>query len=144
MSSVTRAGNARSLRGEGSRRSLWAGFLFGLGAVAFIDEAVLHRLPHRRPFHDGSASGIGLVSDGLFHAFGWFAAVLGLVMVADAARRRCLDRRFLGAGALLGAGGFQSYNGIASHDRPWYAIAVLLLAAGCWPLLSARRRGGAE
>jgi CBS domain-containing protein len=39
-----------------------------------------------------------VVSDGLFHAFGWFAVVTGLVLVADLRGRSGLIRRAL-AGA---------------------------------------------
>ncbi|MBB3111577.1 putative membrane protein [Paenibacillus phyllosphaerae] len=52
-------------------RNLWSGVLFGLGAVAFIDEAIFHQLLHWHHFYDKSTTGIGLLSDGLFHAFSW-------------------------------------------------------------------------
>ncbi|MEO3785084.1 DUF2243 domain-containing protein [Actinocorallia sp. B10E7] len=142
-----------------SDRSLWAGVLLGVGASAFADEAVFHRLLRWHRFYDESASGIGLVSDGLFHAFGWFATVFGLAAVADAARRGVLRGRVLGGGVLLGGGAFQLYDGIVHHkllrlhqsrygvdispyDWTWNAVAALMLVAGCWLLLPALRRPG--
>ncbi|WP_106399025.1 DUF2243 domain-containing protein [Actinocorallia populi] len=161
MSSATHTKGAGT-RETTSRRSLWAGVLFGVGVAAFVDEAVFHQLLHWHHFYDRSTSSIGLVSDGLFHAFSWFATVLGLVMAADAVRRGELDKRVMGGGVLLGAGAFQLYDGIVNHkllqlhqirynvdiapyDWAWNIVAVLLLAAGCWLLLAApRRRGGAD
>lgn len=56
-------------------RNFWSGFLFGVGFVAFIDEAVFHQLLHWHHFYDRATTDIGLVADGLFHAFSWFATV---------------------------------------------------------------------
>jgi uncharacterized membrane protein len=140
-----------------SDRSWWAGILLGVGLAAFVDEIVLHRLLQRHYFHDAAASGIGLVSDGLFHAFGWFAPVFGLVMAADASRRRSFDGRLAASGTLLGAGLFQLYDGVVQHrllglhrirygpdtvlhDRTWNAVAMLLVAAGCGLALAALQR----
>ena len=54
------------------RRTTISGALFGVGFAAFVDETVFHQLLHWHHFYDGSTSDAGLVSDGLFHAFGWF------------------------------------------------------------------------
>ena len=69
------------------RRLLLSGVLFGIGVAAFVDEAVLHQLLHWHHFYDLSTTRVGLVSDGLFHAFGWFAAVAGLFLLTDVRRR---------------------------------------------------------
>src|SRR3954470_15047164 len=58
-------------------RVLVAGVLLGLGTVAFIDETVFHQLLHWHHFYDRATPDVGLVSDGLFHAFSWFAAPRG-------------------------------------------------------------------
>lgn len=135
---------ARSARGRGS---VWSGVLFGVGAVAFLDEAVFHQLLHWHHFYDGATSEIGLVSDGLFHAFSWFATIGGLFLLADQNRRGVLDWRRWGGGVLLGAGAFQLYDGLIHHkvfrlhqiryvedvlvyDIVWNVIAVAMLAAG--------------
>ena len=95
--------------------NLWSGFLFGIGLIAFIDEAVFHQLLHWHHFYDQSTTDIGLISDGLFHAFSWFATVGGLFALA-ALRRRNEWRfpRWLG-GVFLGAGMFQLYDGTIQH-----------------------------
>ena len=63
------------------RRNLIAGLLLGLGTVAFIDEVIFHQLLRWHHFYDKSTSDIGLLSDGLFHAFSWFATVASLLLV---------------------------------------------------------------
>ncbi len=128
-------------------RTLVAGVLLGLGTVAFIDETVFHQLLHWHHFYDRSTTDVGLVSDGLFHAFSWFATVAALFLVADLRRERALwGRRFL-AGWLAGAGFFQLYDGLVQHklfglhqirygvdlvpyDVAWIVIASGLLLAG--------------
>jgi len=131
----------------GRNRSCWSGVLVGVGVAAFVDETVFHQLLHWHHFYDGSTSDAGLVSDGIFHAFGWFAVVIGLVMVGDLRRRAALSTRVLIAGALLGAGAFQLYDGTVQHklfglhqirygvdltvyDWTWNVIATVLLVAG--------------
>src|SRR3954469_23056987 len=128
-------------------RNSWSGFLFGIGLVAFIDEAVFHQLLHWHHFYDKSTTAIGLVSDGIFHAFSWFVTVGALFMLADLRRRsEWLPLRWLGA-LLLGAGGFQLYDGTIQHklmrlhqirydvnvlpyDMVWYITSVLMIIAG--------------
>ncbi|MDN4494955.1 DUF2243 domain-containing protein [Ureibacillus aquaedulcis] len=95
--------------------NVWSGFLFGVGLVAFIDEAVFHQLLHWHHFYDKSTPSIGLVSDGIFHAFSWFATVAALFMLADLRKRNVWDRgRWIGA-LILGTGVFQLYDGIIQH-----------------------------
>ncbi|MEU4808062.1 DUF2243 domain-containing protein [Nocardia fluminea] len=141
-------------------RSVWSGVLVGIGTAAFIDETVFHQLLHWHHFYDKSTTSMGLVSDGLFHAFGFFAVVIGLVMVADLVRRAGLSKYGLAAGIFLGLGGFQLYDGTVQHklmrlhqiryevdivpyDWAWNVIAVLLLVVGVLLLGVARRRGAA-
>jgi uncharacterized membrane protein len=121
--------------------------LIGVGIAAFVDETVFHQLLHWHHFYDRSTPAAGLVSDGLFHAFGWFAVVIGLVMVGDLRRRAALAGRVLTGGILLGLGGFQLYDGTVQHkllrlhqiryhvnlvpyDWTWNVVAVLFLIAG--------------
>ncbi|GAB2574153.1 DUF2243 domain-containing protein [Gracilibacillus alcaliphilus] len=98
-----------------SNRNLWSGFLFGLGLVAFIDETVFHQLLHWHHFYDRSTTSIGLISDGIFHAFSWLATVGSLFMVADLKRRNAWWYMRWQAGVLIGAGGFNLYDGIIQH-----------------------------
>lgn len=136
-------------------RNLWSGFLFGIGLVAFIDEAVFHQLLHWHHFYDKSTSDIGLISDGLFHALSWFATIAGLFLFADIRRRNGLRiTRWIG-GLLLGAGMFQLYDGTIQHklmrihqiryvenvwiyDWVWNIIALILLIVGMYLIFLTR------
>ena len=124
-----------------------AGVLLGLGTVAFLDETVFHQILHWHHFYDRSTSEVGLVSDGLFHAFSWFATVASLFLVADLRRSGAFWAQPFLAGWLVGAGFFQLYDGLVQHkllglhqirygvdlvlyDAMWNAIAGGLLWAG--------------
>lgn len=130
-----------------SARNIWSGFLFGVGLAAFIDEAIFHQLLHWHHFYDNSTTKIGLVSDGFFHAFSWFATIGGLFMFADLRRRNRVQRQKWQGWVFIGSGSFQLYDGIIQHklmrihqiryvdnlfiyDILWNAAAIILLAAG--------------
>jgi uncharacterized membrane protein len=129
------------------RRWLWSGVLCGLGVVAFVDETVFHQLLHWHHFYDRSTPGVGLVSDGLFHAGGFIAIVCGVFLLADLRRGTPPAWPRWWAGLLLGGGGFQLYDGIVQHkllglhqiryhvviwpyDVVWNAFAVAAVVAG--------------
>ena len=138
-------------------RSVMSGALFGVGVAAFVDETVFHQLLHWHHFYDRSTPAAGLVSDGVLHAFGFFATVSGLFLFADLRRRESLRPRLWWAGLLLGAGGFQLYDGTVQHkllglhqirygvdlgpyDWTWNVLAALMLVAGAVLLRTARAR----
>ncbi|MFD9791945.1 DUF2243 domain-containing protein [Streptomyces sp. NPDC059070] len=138
-----------------SARNVTSGVLVGVGTAAFVDETVFHQLLHWHHFYDRSTSGVGLVSDGLFHAFGWLAIVAGLYLYADLRRRSAFAHGTWWAGFLLGLGGFQLYDGtfqhkglrlhqirygvdLAPYDWTWNSLAVLFLVAGAVLLVRAR------
>lgn len=129
------------------RTSLVSGLLFGVGLAAFVDETVFHQLLHWHHFYDRSTPEVALVSDGLFHAFGWFAVVAGLFLMADRRRADAFTWTRWWGGTLLGAGGFQLYDGTIQHklmrlhqiryhvdilpyDLVWNVLAVIMLVAG--------------
>ncbi len=136
---------------------VWSGVLFGIGTIAFVDEAVFHQLLHWHHFYDLATPDIGLVSDGLFHALSWFATIAGLFLLADLRRRRALRwPRWIG-GVLLGAGAFQLYDGLVHHkvlgvhqiryepdvlpyDIVWNASAAAMIVAGAVIVARTRRR----
>ena len=64
-------------RTRGAPSGLLSGVLTGVGVAAFLDEVVFHQLLQWHHLYDGSTPAIGLVSDGVFHAFGFFAVVGG-------------------------------------------------------------------
>lgn len=98
-----------------ANRNLWSDILFGLGLVGFIDETVFHQLLHWPHFYDKSTTQIGLISDGLFHAFSWFATFGSLFMFADLRRRKALHLKRWISGVFLGSGSFQLYDGTVQH-----------------------------
>jgi uncharacterized membrane protein len=135
-------------------RSLGAGVLAGLGTAAFVDEVVFHQLLHWHHLYDRGTTAVALASDGLLHAFDFAALVTGLFLFADLQRRRAAVPRRFWAGVLLGAGGFQLYDGLVQHkllglhqvrygvdllpyDLAWNIAGLLVALAGA--LLLARR-----
>ncbi|KGR76012.1 DUF2243 domain-containing protein [Ureibacillus manganicus] len=135
--------------------NFWSGILFGLGAVAFIDETIFHQLLHWHHFYDKSTTSVGLVSDGLFHAFSWFATVAALFMVGDLRRRNSWQKKRWFGAYILGAGVFQLYDGIIQHklmrlhqirynveifyyDLVWNVIAAIMIVIGLTILKSAK------
>nr|WP_277924906.1 DUF2243 domain-containing protein [Microbacterium ureisolvens] len=138
--------------------------MFGIGLIAFVDEAVFHQLLHWHHFYDLASSDVGLVSDGVFHALSWFATIGGLFLLADLRRRDALVWSLWVGGVLTGAGVFQLYDGIVQHklwgihqiryvddlivyDVIWNVVAfvmiglgVVLLAAGRAPRVRRRSR----
>ncbi len=146
--------------GPGRRpgRSLRAGVLVGIGVAAFLDEVVFHQLLHWHHFYDRSTLAAGLVSDGLFHTFGWIAVVVGLFLFADLQRRGATVPGRVWAGGFLSAGAFQLYDGLVHHkllglhqvrygvdllpyDLAWNASGAVALLVGVVLLVRVRRRG---
>ncbi|GAA1435961.1 DUF2243 domain-containing protein [Microlunatus lacustris] len=142
-------------------RNTGSGLLFGVGLVSFVDETVFHQLLHWHHFYDKSTTEAGLVSDGLFPAFGWFAVVAALFMVADLRRHAGLWwSRWVG-GVLIGAGGFQLYDGLVQHkilglhqirygvdlisyDVTWNMVAAVLIGVGVVLTVRTRAAGAAR
>jgi len=145
--STARTSTAAGQQSSSATRNIVSGLLFGVGIAAFVDETVFHQLLHWHHFYDKSTPAAGLVSDGLFHAFGWFAVVAGLFLFADLRRRHGLwVRRWLG-GLFIGLGAFQLYDGTVQHklmrlhqirydvdllayDLTWNLAAVAFLVVG--------------
>ena len=125
----------------------WSGIFFGVGLVAFFDEAVFHQLLHWHHFYDKETLSVGLISDGLFHAFSWFSTVVGLFMLADIRKKKIWNVKKWVGGLFVGAGVFQLYDGTIQHklmkihqirydveifyyDLTWNVLAVILLIIG--------------
>ena len=138
-----------------ARRNVLSGVLVGIGVAAFVDEVVFHQLLQWHHFYDKSTASVGLFSDGLFHAFGWFAIVAGLFLFADLRRHNILNPARWAGAVLLGTGAFQLYDGTIQHklltlhqirydvellpyDIAWNTLAVLMLGVGIWLLVRTR------
>lgn len=143
------------MRPHGLRALTVAGVLLGLGVATFVDETVFHQILRWHHFYDKSTTAAGVVSDGVLHAFSFFATVGGLFWLAGLRQRGVWSARRFWAGVLLGAGAFQLYDGtvqhklmrlhqirydvpLAAYDTVWLIVAVALLAAGL-ALLGRRR-----
>lgn len=141
-------------------RNILSGVLLGVGIAAFVDETVFHQLLHWHHFYDKATPAAGLVSDGILHAFSWFATVAALFLFADLRRRAGFRPLYWWGGVLVGAGGFQLYDGtiqhkimklhqiryavdLAPYDWTWNIIAIVMLIAGVTLLIRARRRAAA-
>jgi uncharacterized membrane protein len=144
-------------RSRYANRTLGSGLLFGVGLIAFVDEAVFHQILHWHHFYDRSTSEVGLVSDGVFHALSWFTTIGGLFLLADLRRRRAFWTTRWWGGVLIGAGGFQLYDGLVQHkllglhqiryvpellvyDLIWNGVALALVAAGVVLTVRTRHR----
>lgn len=144
MTSKSNLSNRKSIS---KNRNLFSGILFGIGLAAFLDEVIFHQLLRWHHFYDKSTTDIGLISDGLFHAFSWFATIGGLFLLADLKRRNAFFLKRWWGGVLVGAGGFQLYDGTIQHkwmqlhqiryveniliyDLVWNASAVFMILAG--------------
>ena len=147
------------LGGNDNRDVLVTGAVLGVALMGALDEIVFHQLLQWHHFYMAAGEFWRIFSDGLFHAFTaalWFVGALLLWF-----RRRRLaavaGSRLFWAGILLGAGGFQLFDGTVNHkllglhqvrvgadnlwlyDAAWIASALLLLLEGWVLLLSSRR-----
>ena len=141
-------------RGQGL---LWPGVLTGIGLAGTLDEVVLHQLLGWHHFYDRSTPTVGLVSDGLFHLFSTALLVIGVIQLVERRRTSPDPPRLALAGILLGAGGFNLYDGTIQHkllglhqvragahnnlpyDLAFLAIASALALAGALLLRQARQ-----
>jgi uncharacterized membrane protein len=150
----------QTLRGGGGaveKRNVLSGVLFGIGLAAFVDEVIFHQLLQWHHFYDLSTTTVGIVSDGILHAFSWFATIAALFLLADLRRRDALVWRRWWGGALVGSGGFQLYDGVVHHkllgvhqiryvddvliyDLVWNAVAGSLILVGVVLLTRTRTR----
>lgn len=141
------------------RRSLWYAVPLGIGLMAGVDEIVFHQLLQWHHFYDGATTTVGIFTDGLLHAGELIALATGTFLLIGLARRGALAKPWAWAGALLGAGGFQLFDGLVNHkllrlhqvryevnllpyDIAWNASALVLIALGLLVLVRARRSAG--
>jgi uncharacterized membrane protein len=97
------------------RALLWPGVLVGVGVAGSLDEIVLHQLLRWHHFYDRGSQAAGLIADGVFHLGSVVVLVAGLVPLVDRWRAgRGPWRQGVGA-ILVGAGGFNLYDGVVQH-----------------------------
>ncbi|MFF5176514.1 DUF2243 domain-containing protein [Micromonospora sp. NPDC000316] len=139
------------------RSSTLVGVLIGVAIMAAVDEIVFHQLLAWHHFYDRSTPSVALLSDGLLHAAELIALVAGFFWFADLRRRRALSARLAWGGFLLGAGGFQVFDGLVDHkvlrvhqirygvhllpyDVVWIGAGAVLFLAGAAVVWRVRSR----
>ena len=133
---------------EPNRSLLWPAVLVGIGVAGSLDEIVLHQLLRWHHFYDRGSQAAGLIADGIFHLGSTAALVIGLVLLVQRWPTGPDPLRQSAAGMLLGAGGFNLYDGTIQHkllglhqvragapnnlpyDLVFIAIAAVVLLAG--------------
>jgi uncharacterized membrane protein len=139
-------------------RSALAAAVIGIGAMAAVDEIVFHQILAWHHFYDPAAADVALLSDGILHAGELLALVGGFFWYAELRRRGALHPTAAWSGLLLGAGGFQLFDGLVNHkllrlhqirygvelwpyDLAWNLFAAALILAGAVLALRARASG---
>ncbi len=137
-------------------RTFGALALAGAGVMAAVDQIVFHQLLRWHHFFDLATPPIGVLSDGLLHAAELVAIVASGFLIADLLARRAFAAPWAWAGFFVGAGGFQTFDGIVDHkvlrvhqvrygvdllpyDLAWIGAGLVLLAVGGALWLRARR-----
>ena len=100
---------------EPNRSLLWPAVLVGIGVAGSLDEIVLHQLLRWHHFYDRGSQAAGLIADGIFHLGSTAALVIGLVLLVQRWRTGPGPLRQAVAGILVGAGGFNLYDGTIQH-----------------------------
>ena len=103
------------MRGGHGQGLFWPGVLVGIGIAGTLDEVILHQLLRWHHFYDRSTPSVGLISDGLFHVFSTAVLVIGVIQLVERRRTTPDPPRMALAGILLGAGGFNLYDGTIQH-----------------------------
>jgi uncharacterized membrane protein len=128
--------------GNRAQGLFWPGVLTGMGIAGTLDEVVLHQLLRWHHFYDRSTPSVGLISDGLFHLLSTALLVIGVIQLVERRHTTPDPPRIALAGILLGAGGFNLYDGTIQHkllglhqvragapDNLPYDLAFLAIAA---------------
>jgi uncharacterized membrane protein len=133
-----------------------AGALVGIGLMAGLDEIVFHQLLGWHHLYDRGTLAAGLTADGLLHLAEILLYAVGVISLYRLVLRRQVVWSRVGAGLLLGTGGFQLFDGTVNHkvlrlhqirygvelwpyDLAWDLGGVVLLAAGVALLRRTRR-----
>jgi uncharacterized membrane protein len=101
---------------QGSGGSLlWPAVLVGIGAAGSLDEIVLYQLLRWHHFYDRASQAAALIADGVFHLGSTAVLAVGLVLLVQRWRAGSGPPRRAVAGILVGAGGFNLYDGLLQH-----------------------------
>lgn len=126
--------------------------------MAGLDEIVFHQLLGWHHLYDRGTLAAGITADGVLHLVEIALYAAGVMLLLRLVARREVRWRRVGAGVLLGMGGFQLFDGVVDHkvlrlhqirygvelwpyDLAWNLGAAVLLVAGAALL---RRAGAAQ
>ena len=114
---ATRGSAPRDRDGDRQQGStVLTGVLLGIGIAGFVDESVFHQLLQWHNFYWATDQQGRILSDGLFHIVSTLILLWGALRLwrNRAARTPSRSGRLL-AGILIGAGGFNTYDGVVQH-----------------------------
>jgi len=98
------------------RSAFWTGILLGIGIMAFLDETLLHQLLQWHTFDWNTDQHGRILSDGLFHAFSTLLLLWGAFRLWRGRDTWVSPfRELIVAAIIIGAGGFNLYDGIIQH-----------------------------
>ena len=140
------------MQDQAARGVLWSGVILGIGLMGAVDTIIFHQLLQWHNFYYDTTEEWRIFSDGLLHAFTATMLFLGTMRLWSQRGElsRVLSSTPLWSGILLGAGGFQLFDGIIDHkvlglhqiregvsnnlpyDIAWNLFALAVLAAGWW------------
>jgi uncharacterized membrane protein len=116
------APNARSglkanlIRVHRRKSVLLTGILLGVGIIGFVDEAILHQVLQWHTFYWATSEYGRVLSDGFFHIFTMVVLLWGVYRLWETSHVRTPDTHDeLAAAMLIGAGGFNTFDGIVDH-----------------------------
>ena len=99
-----------------NRSTLFTGILIGIGIIGFLDETIFHQILQWHTFYWQTDSFGRILSDGLFHVFSTLLLLWGTFRIwRGRANGTLSSQNILIAGILIGAGGFNFYDGIIQH-----------------------------
>ncbi len=115
--------------------------------MAGLDEVVFHQLLGWHHLYDRGTLAAGLTADGVLHLVEIALYAVGVALLIRLVTRREVRWGRVGAGVLLGMGGFQLFDGVVDHkvlrlhkirygvelwpyDLAWNLAAAVLLTAG--------------
>lgn len=98
------------------RATLLTGIFIGIGIAGFLDEAIFHQLLQWHNFYWATNEYGRVLSDGFFHIFSTLLLLWGLFRVWQGRTAWThASKIIMIAGILIGAGGFNFYDGIVQH-----------------------------
>lgn len=98
-----------------SRDVLGPAVMVGIGVAGTLDQVLLHQLLHWHHFYARSTTATGLVTDGVFHIFSTVMLAWGGWLLLHGRTGLQGHTRRSWAGVLVGAGGFNLYDGTLQH-----------------------------